>query len=225
MSFIPNALEVNLTLVPKTLPRAIDPSQCAFDTSGQRFLCAPYSISISQVFTGFSDTLSFELLDASGARMRAFDAARTVAVKTYATVEYVTQYQGTPLPGDLHQTMTSQLNPDGSVVLDGTQVVHSSGLTYKGPPTYKTTLTSVMITGVKLPPASSANRYPLSGSVVFVGTGAVDTVTFNGTQYVPVRGKAVYGAGISCQLDLAILSSTALTCGKDLPIVATRKGL
>ena len=223
LNFIPNAPDVGISRLPKTLPRAIDPVQCAFYLPTQEFLCTPYSIPISQVFTGYSDTLSYELLDAYGSRMSAYDAARTTAIRTHAAVEYVTQFQGTQLPGDLHQTLTARLRDDGAYVIDGSQTVHSSSVAYRGPINYKTDTMSVTVSGVTIPRTGSGNGYPTSGTVIFVMRSVLtSTVTFNGTQFASVA-LSTHPAGQLCKLDLANVSSTALSCGQDggLPIVAS----
>ena len=217
LSFIPNAAAVGLTYLPATVPRAIDPPQCAFAESMGRFSCAPYSILISQAFTGFSDTLGYELLDASGASMRVFDPALTVAVRTYAAVEYVTQSNGTQLPGDLHQTFTSRRTADGNYLIDGTQIIHASQSGRFGVG-YKIDTLNVTITGVEVSGAGRAGQYPLSGTVQFLlrqqgGFRLGTTVTFNGTSTVPV----VYLGDlppITCTWNLAGTTADAMTCAK-----------
>jgi hypothetical protein len=214
-AIIPNAFDAQLTVVPKSLPRTVDPQTCAYNTAFGRFDCSVFSISQSQAYTGFTDTLDFQLLGADGTAMAAFDRAATAAIRTRARIGYVTQENGIPLPGEMQQEFVVRPQADGGVVMDGKQVVHASitggGSNYRTVTVKGDTLV-VIISEVRLP---VGGRVPSSGTVTFSLKDArlgprVDVVSFNGTTIVPL----VRDGTRQCTYDLAGTSYTAISCPK-----------
>lgn len=198
---------------------ALVPSQCAYASGSQSFVCAPLS------FNGLTYDRSFALLTTSGAPQAAFDPATTDAVRTMTSVTGTMSFSG--LTGsstsgsisstvDDHSTMTLSGLLSGRHVLNGQDDLKltTTGL---GSAPFITTMTTT-ISGL-VPPANGSH-YPQAGSITAVmsgldaGLGSSTfsmTMVFNGTSKVDVT-MVDGGTTTHCTLDLANMSASASAC-------------
>lgn len=142
-------------------------------------------------------TVSFQLLDASGNSLRAYDATKVAAIRTVSDVNGKSTFRS-PLDGTT-QTLTVVAHNDATLsgLLTATHVLNSLGTSSLTSTSSlgSFTIKSRQITkDLVLPPRRAANPYPLSGSITseVFGTDGVTptsmvTMTFNGTSTVALR--------------------------------------
>lgn len=184
--------------LPGPLPRfGAWTDDCAYDAATQSFLCP------SRSHNGFTHSRSYQLFDALGAPQSAYDGATT------ASATFTSSTSGSAARNAFSATFTRQrtLSVSG---LEGDETSHTwngtgtathsrthhtdGGTTRSYAMTSATTVTNVVL---PFPPADGS--WPLSGTIVRQVTFSRDrgpaqgrsgtrtvTVTFNGTQYVPM---------------------------------------
>lgn len=186
---------------------SLNATSCAYSATVQSFVCAPISES------GITINQSFTLLNGSGAKQSAFDAATTDAVRANTTVAGTLAEQGTSLNLTGQQQITLSGLVAGPHVLNGTSTITAAGTVVEGTTTYPVNITvGTTIANLVLPAngAGSSNVWPSSGSVTVDVNGSIGPVsvsqartviTFSGTSTVNVT---MTGGGVtkSCKVDL-----------------------
>lgn len=178
------------------------PTGCSYALASQSFVCP----SVTQA--GFTFSQNYQLLDASGTPLALFDATSLAAVRVRSTT--------TGTETDAAGSFTIDGQSDGTLsglqtsrhVLNGTSTMNISGTYTAG--TSSLSMTSTMTTtttDLVIPPSSSTNKYPLSGTIAIDGTstsfipGLPSTthmvLTFDGTSKVKVTINGVALAGCS----------------------------
>ena len=185
----------------------LDATKCAYSATVQSFVCTPISES------GITINQSFTLLNGSGAKQSAFDAATTDAVRANTTVAGTLVEQGSSLNLTGQQELTLSGLVSGPHVLNGTSTFTAAGTIVDGTTTYPVNITvATSIANLVLPAndGGSSNVWPSSGSLTVDVNGSIGPVsvsqartviTFSGTSTVNVT---MSGGGVSksCKVDL-----------------------
>lgn len=182
---------------------------CAYDDATATFECP------ARTHNGFTHTRSYQLFDGSGAPQSAYDAQNT------ASAIFQSSMTGSASRDGFSATFTRErtLTVSGLEGIETTHVWNGTGTaahsrtrhTDGGAARSYDMTSSTTLTDVVLPFPPAAGAWPISGTIVRVVTFTRDrgpdqnrtgtrtvTVTFNGTQYVPMSVN-----GRSFTLDLA----------------------
>lgn len=183
-------------------------SLCPFDTATARFVCPPVTVN------GVTVTRSWGLFTAAGAPQSAYDANLTASATFHSTI--VGTVTGDHWSGTVDRGRTFTVS--GLAGIETTRTINGSGAgtesgvrtTEGGDRTYRMTSSSA-IAGVVVPVPFGAGAWPLSGTVTrtvnYSSTRGTETrsgtrtatVTFNGTEFVPLVVN-----GRTYTLDLAL---------------------
>ena len=172
-------------------------NDCTFSASTGRFACPDYTRS------GITLARSFALLDAQGQAQSAFDAITT------ASANFVTTLSGAVARENFSATISRQRNitVSGLAGNESTHIINGTGATSNtssrhsddGPERSYSMTETTSIVNVVVPFPHASGAWPLSGSITRqisltrdgeqgspVARSRTATVTFNGTQLVPI---------------------------------------
>jgi hypothetical protein len=188
--------------IPSGALPSLDAAKCSYTPASQSFVCAPV------VASGLTIKPSYALLDASGAKQPAFNAATTSAVRANTTISGTLMEGGTAIGVDGQQELTLSGLLTGTHTLDG-----FSQTTLAGPGSVLTiplvTVVTTTIDRLVLPAnATGPAAWPTSGSItVQSGWQGADTVLF--------RAKITFTGSSKATVTITTLGSTQ-TCTVDL---------
>lgn len=172
---------------------------CALDAATMFFVCPERTVN------GLAANRRYQLLDASGTPLGAFDPATVSGIRSISDVSGAITTTG-PSPGTI--TIDSHDEQTLTGLRTATRVVNSSGtsdFSLEANGQTSTYTTSRTVTNLVLPSVPGPDRYPTSGTVTTTGTSAfgtfTSTMTFNGTSTVTIV-TVIGGQSQTCTLNL-----------------------
>ena len=189
------------------------PTGCSYALASQSFVCAPITAS------GITFTQSYQLLNASGSPLSAFEPTSLAAVRMQGTITGTESSADGTFTIDGRQDQTLSGLQTSKHVLNGTTTMNMNGTFGTGVASAQPVVITMKSTSTNLviPANPGANAYPASGTIAIdetialAGLPAVTShlvLTFNGTSKVKVTIDGVAVSGCST-IDL---SSTTPGC-------------
>ncbi len=186
---------------------SVTPSGCSYASATQSFVCGTLTAN------GLTVSQSYQLFDASGAPLSAFDAARVSSVRLRGTVSGTVTADGNTIKLDAQSDQTSSGLQTSTHTLNGTSVSDLSGTIKTGTTTQPfTSRSATTMANLVLPANAGAASYPSSGTITVDQTSSFGggtsvaariVMTFDGTSKVKVTVTVGGLTMSSCTMNLA----------------------
>lgn len=186
---------------------SVAPSGCSYVAASQSFVCGTVTRN------GLTVSQSYQLFDASGAPLAAFDRARVSSVRVRGTVSGTVTSDGSTIKLDGQNDQTLSGLQSSTHTLNGTSIADLSGTVRTGTTTQSfTSHSSTTIANVVVPADGGAGSYPRSGTITVDQTTSVAgspavamrvVMTFDGTSKAKVTVTIAGLTTSSCTMDLA----------------------
>ena len=195
------------------VPSTAGPSACSYSAATLMFVCPPVTTG------GHTITMSYSLMNASGATLSQFDATAIAAVRVHTVVSGTeTTADGSTSVMDAQQDLTLSGLQTSTHVLNGTNTLNLTGTAKSFGQAGAFTLRSTMsIVNLVLPASATVSSYPTSGTVTmdmvstFAGAPSLTTLTvmkFNGTSKVTMTITINGTTRPACTVDLATFTTS-----------------